>query len=91
MSGGYYTSTVFYGVAFFPVEMRVAPGVSSAINAWNVFTNNSFRANTTFGINHVSKTAVTIGLTTAAATAGHGGWAEANGSGLAPVKFNAEL
>jgi hypothetical protein len=87
-NGTYYSTTAFYGVFSYPV-MRVAPTTSTAATSFNVFSNGANKINSAHLLAQIGTSQLEIQLTTAAATAGDGGWARFNTGGQ--IELSAEL
>ena len=89
-SGHYYTTTNFYPVTVFPVEMRVTPSFTvSAAGAFDVFAAGAGNVSTAVGTDNTTTKTATIALTTAARTAGFAG--EARLKVNESISWSAEL
>ena len=90
-NGHYYNTTNAYILTTFPVTMRTAPTCSFAnIANWSVYSAGSGRACTAFGASSNSPYNAVSAFTTAATTAGNGGWLEQTNANAA-LTFSAEL
>jgi hypothetical protein len=89
-SGHYYTTTQFYPVTVFPVEMRVSPTFTvSSAGAYDVFAAGSGNVTSAVGVDNTTSKTATVALTTAARTAGFAGEARLKTSET--ISWSAEL
>jgi len=93
MGGDYQTTTLFYGVAAYPTRMRDEPTVTygGAATDYQVFSANTGRAASAVTAIEISRDRCILRFTTAAATAGAGGYMSYVTATGTYVDFDAEL
>ena len=90
--GTYYSTGGFYPCWQFPTVMRAAPTfATSAANAIEVYSGGTSRTSVSVGSNTVSRTHISLSVSTSNATAGHGGLADFRSSVPGFITLNAEL
>jgi hypothetical protein len=89
--GTWYNSTIFRVPTWFPVQMRVAPSITSTTgtNYYSIIGVGASTGYTTLGVADIDVNQTTMSITTATGTGGQSAWVIINSGGS--ITFNSEL